>query len=61
MIIAKAIGLSWPTVKTVLKLRAGSRGVSAQELEGCLGTYSRLKRATAEQIVAFQRKRAHQA
>ena len=61
MIIAKAIGLSWPTVKAVLKLRAGPRGLSAQELEGCLGTYSRLKRTTAEQIVTFQRKRAHQA
>ena len=61
MIIAKAIGLSWPTVKAVLKLRAGPRGLSAQELEGCLGTYSRLKRTTAEQILTFQRKRAHQA
>jgi uncharacterized protein (DUF2336 family) len=58
MIIAKAIGLSWPTVKAVLKLRAGSRGISVQELEGCLGTYSRLKLTTAEQIVTFQRKRA---
>ena len=60
MIIAKAIGLSWPTVKTVLKLRAGPRGVSPQELEACLGTYSRLKRTTAEQIVTFQRKRTLQ-
>ena len=58
MTIAKAIGLSWPTVKAVLNLRAGSRGISVQELEGCLGTYSRLKRATAEQIVTFQRKRS---
>jgi hypothetical protein len=47
MIIAKAIGL-----------RAAPRGISAQELEQCLGTCSRLKRATAEQIVAFQRKRS---
>jgi uncharacterized protein (DUF2336 family) len=61
MIIAKAIELSWPTVKAVLKLRAGPRGIAAQELEGCLGTYSRLKRTTAEQIVTFQRKRAYQA
>jgi uncharacterized protein (DUF2336 family) len=61
MIIAKAIELSWRTVKAVLKLRAGPRGIAAQELEGCLGTYSRLKRTTAEQIVTFQRKRAYQA
>jgi uncharacterized protein (DUF2336 family) len=61
MIIAKAIGLSWPTLKALLKLRAGPRGISAQELEGCLGTYARLKRTTAEQIVTFQRKRAHHA
>jgi uncharacterized protein (DUF2336 family) len=60
MIVAKAIGLSWATVKAVLKLRAGARGISTQELEQCLGTYSRLKHTTAEQILTFQRKRAHQ-
>lgn len=60
MIIAKAIGLTWPTVKAVLKLRAAPRGVTVHELEQCLGTYSRLKHTTAEQIMTFQRKRGRQ-
>ena len=59
LIVAKAMGLSWPTVKGVLRMRAGERVVSAYALEQCLGTYSRLKPATARQVLEFYRKRAH--
>lgn len=58
LIIAKAIGLSWPTVKLILRLRGGEQGVSPHQLEQCLGTFSRLKSVTARQVVDFQRKRA---
>ena len=58
LIIAKAIGITWPTVKLILKLRAGERDISSHELEQCLGTFTRLKLATAQQVVDFQRKRA---
>ncbi len=58
LIIAKAIGITWPTVKLILKLRAGERGIGSHELEQCLGTFTRLKPATAQQVVEFQRKRA---
>jgi uncharacterized protein (DUF2336 family) len=57
LIIAKSIGLSWPTVKQILKLRAGEGGIASQELEQCLGIYTRLKSATALHVVEFQRKR----
>jgi uncharacterized protein (DUF2336 family) len=57
LIIAKAVGLSWPTVKHILKLRTGEGGVAPQELEQCLGIYTRLKTATAQHVVEFQRKR----
>jgi uncharacterized protein (DUF2336 family) len=59
LIIAKAIGLSWPTVKQILKLRAGERGIGSHELEQCLATFTRLRPATAQQVVDFQRKRMH--
>jgi uncharacterized protein (DUF2336 family) len=58
LIFAKSIGMSWPTVKEILKLRAGSRGVGAHEFEQYLGTFTRLKLTTAQQVVEFQRKRA---
>jgi uncharacterized protein (DUF2336 family) len=61
LIIAKAIGMSWPTVKQILKLRVGERGIGSHELEQCLGTFTRLKSATAKQVMDFQRKRVRSA
>ena len=58
LIFAKATGMLWPTVKEILKLRAGERGIGSHELEQCLSTFTRLKPATAQQVVDFQRKRA---
>jgi uncharacterized protein (DUF2336 family) len=58
LIIARSIGMSWPTVKGILKMRAGDRGIGAHEIELCLGTFTRLKLSTAQQVVEFQRKRA---
>lgn len=58
LILAKAIGLSWATVKTLLALRKNGQGVSPQTLENCLGTFSRMKPATARQVLAFQRARS---
>ncbi|HEY1472749.1 MAG TPA: DUF2336 domain-containing protein [Pseudolabrys sp.] len=57
--MAKAIGLSWPTAKTILRMRAGARGISPGEIEQCFDTFARLKPATARQIIEFHRKRAH--
>lgn len=57
LIIAKANGLSWTTVKAVLGLCAGKHGMSAQELEQNLATFNKLKRETALKVIEFQRKR----
>lgn len=57
LIITKAIGLSWPTVKTILRLGAGDRGIASHTLEQCLGTFTRLKPEVAQQVIEFQRKR----
>lgn len=57
LIIAKAIGLSWPTVKTILCARAGNRPTSGGEIAQCLASYERLKATTAQEIVRFHRMR----
>lgn len=59
LILAKAIELSWPTVKALLGMRMSGRGgISSRELEQCLGTFSRLKQGTARQVMQFHRRRA---
>lgn len=57
LIVAKAVGLSWPTVKAILLLRAGDRGLSPKALEQLLASYTRLKETTARHVVEFQRRR----
>lgn len=56
LIIAKAIGLSWSTVKAILRLCAGKNGVSEQALGRCLAGFSKIKQESAQQVVEFQRK-----
>lgn len=60
LILGKATGLSWSTVKTVLTLWRNGQGVSPQTLENCLGTFSRMKPGTARQVLDFQRRRGWQ-
>ena len=57
LIVVKAIGFSWPTAKAVLLLCAGKRGLSPNTLEQCRVVFDRLNRATAQQVIEFQRKR----
>ncbi len=57
LIVAKAIELSWPTVRALLLLRAGRGGLSTQALEQYMTNFMRLKRATALQAIEFLRKR----
>jgi uncharacterized protein (DUF2336 family) len=57
LILARTIGLSWPTLKAVLLLRAGKAGFSRHELEECRVAFERLKVGTANQITQFYRAR----
>jgi uncharacterized protein (DUF2336 family) len=59
LIVAKVIGLSWPTVKALLLLRAGGRGVATAGLEQSLAQFERLKPAAANEIVRFYRTHQH--
>jgi uncharacterized protein (DUF2336 family) len=56
LVMCKAIGMSWPTIKSVLRMRAGARGISPGELEQCQATFSHLKPGTARQVIEFQTK-----
>jgi uncharacterized protein (DUF2336 family) len=58
VILGKAIGMAWPTIKGILGVRSQNGGISDHQLELCLGTFSRLKPATARQVLEFQRKRS---
>jgi uncharacterized protein (DUF2336 family) len=56
LVMAKAVEMSVPTVQAILRMRAGTRGISPGELQQCLATFSRLKPATARQIIKFRDK-----
>jgi uncharacterized protein (DUF2336 family) len=57
LIIAKAIALSWATVKAILCARAGKRPISGGEIAQGLASFERLKPETAREIVRFYRTR----
>jgi len=57
LIVAKAMEMSWETVRALLRLRAGAGGLSAQMLEQQMANFMRLKRATALQALDFLRRR----
>jgi uncharacterized protein (DUF2336 family) len=57
LIVAKAIDMSWQTVRSLLLLRAGKGGLSPQALEQHMASFMRLKRATALQAIEFLRRR----
>lgn len=54
LIVAKAIGLSWPTASAVLHLCAGKGGLGVDTIEKCRATYYGLKRETAIQVINYQ-------
>jgi Uncharacterised protein conserved in bacteria (DUF2336) len=57
LILAKIAGFSSTTAKAILLLKAADRGMSAQDLEQALASYSRLQVATARRVFGFYRAR----
>jgi uncharacterized protein (DUF2336 family) len=55
LILAKAIGLSWPTTRTILTLGARKHQCAVSEIEQGLIDFQRLKRQSALQILACHR------
>ena len=57
LLLARAIGLSWHTVKAILRLGARKRSLSEIEIAQLLASYERLKPKTAQEILRFYRNR----
>jgi uncharacterized protein (DUF2336 family) len=54
-VIAKSLGLSWPTVLALLRMRGGANGTDDTALSKA--SYERLRLATAQQALRFYRMR----
>jgi uncharacterized protein (DUF2336 family) len=53
MILCKAAGLNWSTVKAVIMARPDSSGMSSQGLDAAFADYGRLSSSTAQRVVRF--------
>ena len=54
LIVAKAIGLEWPTVRSLVLLRLGPARIPASaDIESIRSNYMRLSPSTAERVVSF--------
>lgn len=57
LVIAKAIGLSWTTLKSILAMQAGSDGIAINQFEQLLKNFSKLQTKTAQTALQFYRLR----
>ena len=57
LIISKALGFAFPTVKAILELRAGGRRLSPQALDDAVINFERLSPATAQRVLRFWQSR----
>jgi uncharacterized protein (DUF2336 family) len=55
MILAKVAGLSWSTVRTIIRMRDELSGTELTDLAACQDTYERLRPSTAQQVLRFHR------
>jgi uncharacterized protein (DUF2336 family) len=53
LILCKAVGLSWATVKAITSLLADGKPTSSQGLEAAFANYERLSNSTARRVVRF--------
>ncbi len=60
LILCKAAGLSWATVKAVIMARPDRTGTSSQGLDAAFANYGRLSASTAQRVVRFWQVRQNQ-
>ena len=53
LILCKSINFSWPTVRTVILVRPGSRGKSAPALDQASANFDKLSALTAQRVARF--------
>lgn len=59
LILCKAAGLAWPTVKAIFLMRPGQRGTSGEDFDQAFANYGGLSEATAQRVVRFWQAREH--
>jgi uncharacterized protein (DUF2336 family) len=57
LVLARANGLSWATVRTILQLRTNKHSRTPSEIRHCLARFEKLNRATASEITKFYKAR----
>jgi uncharacterized protein (DUF2336 family) len=55
MILAKISGMSWSTVRSIIRMRDKLAGKELSDLDTCKATYERLRPSTAQQVLRFHR------
>jgi uncharacterized protein (DUF2336 family) len=60
LILCKAAGLSWTTVKALITARPDRTGTSSQGLDAALANFGRLSKSTAQRVVRFWQVRQNQ-
>ena len=59
LILGKAAGLGWPTVKAIFLARPDHKGASDEAFDEAFANYSRLSASTAQRVVRFWQARLH--
>jgi uncharacterized protein (DUF2336 family) len=59
VVIAKALALTWPTVRALLVLHGRNRPSGGRAIDQALASFERLKTVTAQEIMHFWRVREH--
>jgi uncharacterized protein (DUF2336 family) len=60
LILCKAAGLSWATVKAIILARPDRTGTSSQGLDAAFANFGRLSKSTAQRVVRFWQVRQDQ-
>jgi uncharacterized protein (DUF2336 family) len=53
LILCRAAGFSWNTVRAIILSRPGKQGTSTQGLDEALANFERLSASTAQRVVSF--------
>jgi uncharacterized protein (DUF2336 family) len=60
LILCKAVGFGWPTVRAIIAAQANGKAVSSQALDSAYANFERLSPSTAQRVVRFwQVRQAH--
>jgi phosphoglycolate phosphatase-like HAD superfamily hydrolase len=60
LILCKAAGMGWPTVKSVIMVRPDGNAASSQGIDSAFANYGRLSASTAQRVVRFWQVRQNQ-